>query len=248
VTAAPAADVQELGIPLVADRPGVGAHLLDHPLLQSAGQDGVAAYVVKPEYAPAAPSFFRRMIKARSRRAVDEIDLHIYHLQVPDEERGCWTAWFDLSLQEARSRGRVCLASPDPAAALEIDHGYFNDPTDLEALCDGAELVARLVSTEPLAAAVDQLDGANPDWRDRDSVRAWVRGRAATTFHPSSTCRLGPVADVMAVVDHAGRVYGVAGLRVADASIFPTSPRANIHYTVVAVAEKLADAIRSDRA
>jgi choline dehydrogenase-like flavoprotein len=48
-------------------------------------------------------------------------------------------------------------------------------------------------------------------------------------------------------VDVAGRVYGVGGLRVADASVFPTIPRANIHCTVVAVAEKLADAIRSDR-
>ena len=55
---------------------------------------------------------------------------------------------------------------------------------------------------------------------------------------------MGPAADPGAVVDHAGRVHGLAGLRVADASIFPTSPRANIHCTVVAVAEKLADAIR----
>jgi 5-(hydroxymethyl)furfural/furfural oxidase len=57
---------------------------------------------------------------------------------------------------------------------------------------------------------------------------------------------MGPADDPGAVVDHAGRAYGVAGLRVCDASVFPTSPRANIHCTVVAVAEKLAAAIRSD--
>ncbi len=57
---------------------------------------------------------------------------------------------------------------------------------------------------------------------------------------------MGPPGDPQAVVDHAGRVYGVTGLRVADASVFPTIPRANIHCTVIAVAEKLADAIRSD--
>ena len=57
---------------------------------------------------------------------------------------------------------------------------------------------------------------------------------------------MGPATDPHAVVDHAGRVHGLAGLRVADASIFPTSPRANLHCTVVAVAEKLADDIRGD--
>ena len=57
---------------------------------------------------------------------------------------------------------------------------------------------------------------------------------------------MGPEADPGAVVDHAGRVRGIAGLRVADASVFPTGPRANLHCTVVAAAEKLADAIRTE--
>jgi choline dehydrogenase-like flavoprotein len=57
---------------------------------------------------------------------------------------------------------------------------------------------------------------------------------------------MGPASDPGSVVDHAGRVHGLAGLRVADASVFPTVPRANIHFTIIAVAEKLADAIRSD--
>jgi choline dehydrogenase-like flavoprotein len=57
---------------------------------------------------------------------------------------------------------------------------------------------------------------------------------------------MGPASDAMAVVDQAGRVHGVAGLRVADASIFPTGPRANVHFTVVAVAEKIAEDMRRD--
>ena len=57
---------------------------------------------------------------------------------------------------------------------------------------------------------------------------------------------MGPAADPMAVVDYNGQVHGVAGLRIVDASIFPTGPRANLHFTVVAVAEKLAEAIRGD--
>ncbi len=77
-------------------------------------------------------------------------------------------------------------------------------------------------------------------------MREWVRANAGTTYHPSSTCRMGPASDPAAVVDHLGRIHGVGGLRVADASIFPSGPRANIHFTVVAVAEKLADAVRNE--
>jgi choline dehydrogenase len=235
-----------LGIPVVADRPGVGAHLLDHPLLMRAGRDG-GTHAVTPEAASTAPSWFRRMIKARSRGAAEEIDLHVYHFQGLDEARGVWATWCDVSLQHARSRGCARLTAPDPTAALAIDHGYFADPADLEAMCDGVELVARLLAAAPLAAVLAPAPGDRvTDWRDRDELRAWVRDRAGTTFHPSGTCRMGPTGDPGAVVDHAGRVHGVAGLRVADASVFPTIPRANLHCTVVAVAEKLADAIRRD--
>ncbi len=242
----PAADLRALGIPVVADRPGVGAHLLDHPNVVFANGDDITAYWVKPEFAPTARSAIPTLIKARSRQTAEEIDLYIIHGQFRDEERGRWVAFFVLNLEVARSRGRVRLTSPDPAATLDIDHAYLADPADLEACCDGVELIARLVSTEPLADMVDPVPGQVPEWRDRDELRAWVRDRVATSFHPSSTCRMGPDTDPEAVVDHAGRVHGVAGLRVVDASVFPTSPRANIHCTVVAVAEKLADAIRGD--
>lgn len=240
----PAEDLRKLGVPVVLDRPGVGGHLLDHPILEFAKQDQGGAYLVNPAYAPTARSFIPTLIKARSRQAADEIDLHVYHGHYLDEEQGHWAAWFGISLAYARSEGRVRLTSPDPAATLDIDHGYFSDRADLEALCDGAELVARLMATESLSSAVSPVPGQVPDWRDRDELQAWVSDRVGTTFHPSSTCRMGPATDPAAVVDHAGRVYGTAGLRVVDASIFPTGPHANLHCTVVATAEKLADTIR----
>jgi choline dehydrogenase len=242
----PAGNLRALGIPAVADRPGVGAHLMDHPLLRFAQGDHLAPYAVRAGHEPAAPSVVPVLATARSRQATEEIDLHVIYGCVRDEARGRWAAFFEVDLQVARSKGRVCLTSSDPAATLEIDHGYFADPADLEALCDGAELVARLIATRPLTAAVDSAPGTGPAWRGRDELRAWVRDHATTSYHPSSTCRMGPVTDPGAVVDHAGRVHGVAGLRVADASIFPTGPRANLHCTVVAVAEKLADAIRTE--
>jgi choline dehydrogenase len=246
----PAADLRALGIPIVADRPGVGAHLLDHPIFGFANgmNAGAYSYAIKADRAAPRQVFIPTLVKARSRRAVEEIDLHVYHACFPDAGQGRWALVLLLSLQFATSRGQVRLTSPDPAATLTIDHAHLAEEADLEAACDGLELVARLVAAEPLAALLDPVPGQVPDWRDHDELRAWARDHVRTTYHPSGTCRMGPAADREAVVDHEGRVHGFAGLRIADASIFPTGPRANLHCTVVAVAENLADAIRRDGA
>jgi choline dehydrogenase len=237
----PADHLRELGIDVVADRSGVGTCLLDHPLL-----DLLFTFAVKPEHAPATKSFNPVFIKARSSQTSEEIDLHIYHGQYFDKERGTWILWFSLSLEHAASRGSVRLTSSDPDTTLEIDHRHLSEPAEVEALCDGVEVIAQLVTTPPLATMIEPLPGPLSIRSTRDERRAEVREHVATTFHPSSTCRMGPASDATAVVDHAGRVHGIAGLRVADASIFPTGPRANLHCTVVAAAEKLADAFRSE--
>lgn len=242
----PAADLRALGIPVIADRPGVGANLLDHPSVIFANDDELTAYWVTPEAASAANLGVPVLIKVRSDQATSEVDLYVPLISVRDEPRGRNAVIFSVNLEVARSQGRLRLTTADPAATLEIDHAYFADPTELEACCDGMELIRRLVSTQPLADVLDPVPGRVPTWRNRAELRAWVREHVATTFHPSGTCRMGPASDPGAVVDHMGRIYGIAGLRVADASIFPTIPRANIHCTVVAVAEKLADAIRCD--
>jgi choline dehydrogenase-like flavoprotein len=75
------------------------------------------------------------------------------------------------------------------------------------------------------------------------SRAAWLKGNVGTMFHPAGTCRMAPDGDPRGVVDLEGRVRGIEGLRVADASVFPANPRATIHYPVVAVAEKMADLI-----
>ena len=221
----PAADLTELGLPIVADRPGVGAHLLDHPAVAFANGNDFTAYWVNPEHTAAAPAQISTLLKARSDQAAAEIDLYVVHGQFRNEERKRWVAWFNLDLEVAPSPGRVRLTSPDPEATLDIDHAHVSDPAELEALCDGMELIRRLVATRPLADAIDPMPGKVPEWHGRDELRAWVRGRVTTTFHPSSTCRMGPAADPEAVVDHLGRVHGVAGMRVVDASVFPAIPR-----------------------
>jgi choline dehydrogenase len=232
-----ASHLRDLGIPVVADLPGVGEHLLDHPVV------GVLDALVRPESVPVTAALIPSLVKVRSSQSSEEIDVHLYQGRYFDQDRG-WVFWLSASLQYAVSRGSVRLTAADPHATLEIDHRHFAERRDLEALCDGVELAAKLVATEPLAREIKRLPGYETEWKDREEQRAWVRARAGTTYHPSSTCRMGPASDPTAVVDHLGRVHGVAGLRVADASVFPTGPRANVHFTVVAVAEKIAEMMR----
>jgi choline dehydrogenase len=237
----PPAHLEALGIPVVAELPGVGEGLGDHPFLLPGT---LRSWAIRPQHVPTARVLTQLAVKARSRQARDEIDLHLYEGQRFDEQRGRWVLYLAVSLMDARCRGRVRLTSPDPAATLDIDHRYFSEPADLEAMGEGVELALGLVATTPLAEVLEPGSGFTLPAGGREGLRAWIRDQAGTTFHPCSTCRMGPADDPGAVVDHAGRVHGLAGLRVADAAIFPTSPRANLHCTVVAAAEKLADAIR----
>jgi choline dehydrogenase len=167
--------------------------------------------------------------------------LHIYHGQRIEE--GVWSTWIDASVQFARSEGTVRLRSADPDDPPDIDHRHLSDPHDLEALCDGCEVAADIFDS----AIVRRVLADEPKvrrWRNRDELREFVRGNVGTMYHPSGTCKMGPASDPMAVVDHAGRVHGVDGLRVVDASIFPTGPRGNTHGPTVASAEVIARKIR----
>jgi choline dehydrogenase len=229
-----------LDIPVVLNASGVGENLLDHPLV-----NGLMECSISSGSEPAARTFFPIAIRAPGANSKEEIDYHIFHGQSFDNDRGGWNFWLSISLQTARSRGRVRLISTDPNETLDIDHNYYSDPNDLEFVCDAVELVNELVRTAALADVVKPLPGRAMVWQDREELQAKVRRNVGTTFHPSGTCRMGTTSDPGSVVDVEGRVYGVDGLRIADASIFPTIPRANIHCTIVAVAEKLSDAIRN---
>lgn len=241
----PAGELAELGIEPVVDLPGVGRSLMDHP--QVARQSGLTSFILKPELVRGTPTFINTMLKARSSQSEEEIDIHLYPGEAYDERAGGWTLAFGVSLQFARSMGTVRLTSADPEAPLAIDHNYFSDPRDLEALCDGYELLHRIASTPPLR---DMLVGPlrdGPHLRDRDALRDVVRAEVGTTYHPSTTCKMGPLRDALAVVNHRCQVRGLSGVRVVDASIFPYGPRANLHYSVCAVAEHAAAMIADDR-
>lgn len=228
----PAGHLMDVGIPLAVELPGVGEHLQDHPALTLPGPRPI-----RPENIPPRTVHCPVMILARSSQSPDEIDLHIYHGQRIEE--GIWSTWIDVSVQFARSEGTVRLTSPDPSAGPVIDHRHLSDPRDLEAMCDGSEIAADIFDSAIVRRAIADEPKARA-WRGRDELRDFVRRNVSTMYHPSGTCKMGPASDPLAVVDHDARVHGVDGLRVVDASIFPTGPRGNTHGPTVASAELIA--------
>ena len=131
--------------------------------------------------------------------------------------------------------------SPDPTTKPFIVHNYFAEPEDMRSAVAGLRTVMELVATEPLAGLVAAPHMAPAGTSDAE-LEAHIRRPAQTIYHPTSTCRMG--ADDLAVCDAELRVRGVEGLRVVDASVFPSVPRGNTNAPTIALAERAADLIR----
>src|SRR6185437_922960 len=136
------------------------------------------------------------------------------------------------------------LRGSDPADPPVIDPNYLADERDVERLMLGCQLAREIGE----ARALKEWHGAEvrpgPDSVGPDALRYYVRDNVNTYFHPVGTCRIGTDPDTGAVVDLELRVHGLAGLRVADASVMPSIPSANTNATVLAIAERAADLIR----
>jgi choline dehydrogenase len=156
---------------------------------------------------------------------------------------------FLLSFNSCRptSRGHIAVRSPDPRQPPAIFPNYLSTEQDLLDACIGARIMRRLAATEPLAALIDHemLPGAAKT-SDADVLQDF-RERAGSVFHPVGTCMMGPTPD-QAVVDSRLRVHGIAGLRVIDASIFPTVTSGNTNGPTVMVADKGASMLLEDAA
>ncbi|MBN8494309.1 MAG: GMC family oxidoreductase N-terminal domain-containing protein [Burkholderiales bacterium] len=148
-----------------------------------------------------------------------------------------------LVLLRPRSRGTVTLAGPTMQTAPRIDPQFYADPRDLDDMVFGFKR-ARQLMTQPSLARHMLKDLFTAGVESDEDIRAALRQRSDTVYHPVGTCRMGPRHDDMAVVDADLRVRGLQGLRVVDASVMPAIPGGNTNAPTVMVAEKAADLIR----
>jgi choline dehydrogenase len=130
-----------------------------------------------------------------------------------------------VGLQRPAARGTVAPASAHPLAPPRIDYGYLADERDRAALRAGVRRAAELVTSsafEGIASGLVDLDEVVLG--DDERLNAWIADRLGSAAHTCGTAPMGPADDPLAVVDGAGRVRGVAGLRIADTSILPVVP------------------------
>jgi choline dehydrogenase len=236
----PAAELTALGRPVVADLPGVGASLADHP-----------AVAVDLQCVPADgdPPIFQLVATAHSSlaRRAGPPDLQLVVCGPYPAVGGGAGCMIAAALLKPASRGRVRLRDAGPGSAPGIDLGYFRDPADLPRLLEGLRLADEAARHPALAGLTGgRRLGPPPEAIARDDVATeWIRNSAWTYHHPIGTCAMGLDPAAGAVVDPDARVYGVDGLSVADASILPEIPSANTNIPVIMVAEHVAARRRS---
>jgi len=267
----PAAHLAAHGIKPLLDAPAVGGHLQDHlavvysykatvRTLNDELHSSFAKLIAGLRYVlarrgPLALSVNQFGGLVRTRPDVPGADVQLYFNPVTyapgdaarrsievDEFSG-----FYLCFQPTRpsSEGRIDIAGPDYRVAPSIAPNYMSTEKDAADVVRGGQLLQAIARTramrelirEPIAPALDAMGPAE--------MLADFRARAATVYHPVGTCRMGRMpAD--SVVDARLRVHGIEGLRVVDASVFPTVTSANTNAPTLMVAQKAADLILSD--
>jgi choline dehydrogenase-like flavoprotein len=252
------ADLELLQIPLVAEVPGVGLGLQDHPatggtwmtkdpvsLKDALTDESLAAWATEGT-GPLASNGVEAggFLRTRADLALPDVQFNLVAAMY--EQQGLLPApahgyLISVCVVKPQSRGQVAVVSPDPTTKPFILHNYYAEPEDLRSAMEGVRRTMELGNGSPLGDfSAGVFRGPESD-SDAD-VEAYVRHTTQTIYHPTSTCRMG--VDDLAVVDEELRVRGVEGVRVIDASIFPSVPRGNTNAPTIAVAEKAADLIR----
>ncbi|MEM9912144.1 MAG: GMC family oxidoreductase N-terminal domain-containing protein [Pseudomonadota bacterium] len=143
------------------------------------------------------------------------------------------------------SRGHLELRSPDPLEPPKMQANYLSTDEDCRMMIEGTRLMREIAAAPALASITEREITPGPSCTEDEDILENARADSWTVFHQSGTCRMGPDAQ-SSVVDARLRVHGVQGLRVADASVFPTIPSGNTNAPSIMVGEKAADLIRED--
>jgi len=240
------ADLRRIGVDVIHKLPGVGHALADHPAVN-------LLYSPTPKLERAMEAFGlerwspdeQTLAKACSSICREAFDIHIYSVAGWRTSDGEYAYGVAVSSVYPRSTGQVTAVSTDPTAAPRIEHNYLSDPEneDLRVLLDGVEMARQSMQPsidQGLLAAEIRPGSAVLSKAD---LTAHVEQHVGIYYHPACSCRMGPSSDADAVVDAAGKVHGIDGLYVCDASIFPTLMRANTNLPAAMLAEHLAESI-----
>ena len=260
----PAAHLAEHGIAVVADRPGVGANLQDHPelYLQFAASQPITLYKYWNIWGKAligaqwmltgrglgASNQFEACAFIRSRKGIEYPDLQYHFLPIAVRYDGKASAHghgFQVHTgpMRSRSRGTVTLRSADPVAPPKILFNYMSEDSDWEDFRASIRLTREIFAQDAMKPYVKgEIQPGAAATSDAD-LNDFIREHVESAYHPCGTMKMGRRDDPMAVVDPECRVIGVEGLRVADSSIFPQVTNGNLNAPSIMAGEKAADHI-----
>jgi choline dehydrogenase-like flavoprotein len=241
----PAGQLRAVGVPVVADRPGIGGNLRDHPHVYATWRPR-PGYPMDPDL-PRYQMALRYTVPGSSLR--NDMQLLMTSFATDRVDRGGdGRTPVGITIQPvlnlARSSGRLTLRSADHAVQPEIDFNLLADPFDRSRLRDALQLCLELARHPAFAGILgERLAPGDADLASETALDAWMRREVTHTNHICGTCAMGPASDPLAVVDQAGRVHGLDRLRVVDLSIVPDCVRANTNATAMMIGERMADII-----
>jgi choline dehydrogenase len=259
----PATVLRDLGIEVVHDLPGVGQNLQDHlemylqyackqpvslyPALQWWNQPQIGAQWMFLGTGLGASNQFEAGGFIRTREEFEWPNIQYHFLPVAINYNGSNAVkehGFQAHVGSMRSpsRGRIQLTSRDPRKHPSILFNYMSSEQDWQEFRDAIRITREIMAQPALDAYRGRELSPGLDKKSDAELDAFVREHAETAFHPSCSCKMGE--DDMAVVDGQGRVHGMQGLRVVDASIMPLIITGNLNATTIMIAEKIADRIR----
>ncbi|MGB2461292.1 MAG: GMC family oxidoreductase [Candidatus Puniceispirillaceae bacterium] len=260
-------DLQQHGIDVVIDLPGVGKNLQDHlqarPVYRTTGSTINSETRHPLQYVSIALTYALRrtgpmamaaslgtaFLKTRPELETPDIQFHIQPFSADSLSEGTHGfSAFTASVLQLRpeSTGHLELKSASPDDHIAIHPNYLATKTDCETLVAGIKIARKVCAADPVASMITGEHAPGPKIAETDdaAILEWARNTATTIYHPTGTCKMG--GDKMAVVDARLRVHGIEGLRVADASIMPVITSGNTNAPSIMIGEKASDMVLED--
>ncbi len=261
----PADHLRSHDIAVMADIPGVGANLSDHPMVpamwytprsrglwEQAGARNLARWQLLHS-GPLTTNVAEAGGFSRSEEGLPAPDIQWHALPTPYQNGGLTDPSIRalsllVTLVAVGSRGRIRLRSADPRHKPLIDPAYLSHGPDIDPLVAGIQMAREFAAARPMSKICKSELAPGDGVRTDTDIRDYVRRNLTTIYHPVGTCAMGGDSKLAAsrlasVVDPELRVRGIDGLRVIDASVMPTVPRGNTNAPTIAIAEKAADLI-----
>ena len=236
----PPAHLHSLGIPVVHEIPGVGQNLRDHPNIRvplEVNDD----FPLDP-LAPRTQTALRYTAQGSNLRNDMQIMASSFSSPIAGDPLEAEGIRFTCILELANGSGELNLASSDPNEQPKLEYHYLEDPFDRQRLREAVRMCVRFAEHAEYQDIVKRrISPTDEELASDETLDAWLRRNVSTSQHISGTCKMGPAADPMAVVDQYCRVHGLEGLRVVDASVMPNVIRANTNATTIMIAERVAD-------